>query len=189
MNQIISDLWDNSPTFFSNVVAAIVALIVAVVTIRKNRQTSREKNSLDFESSYKRSDKVDAAWQEILTLLKKDPKKPKKPMSHWGLNSVRQTKEARALMTVFNEWERCGNAIKHGLFDEGFLYKVYASTVINLYVACKPYIEERQKVNPRIYANFCWLANRWIKKRRRECLKNELRLPFNLPFPKEKGRH
>ncbi|WP_164067836.1 MULTISPECIES: DUF4760 domain-containing protein [Serratia] len=186
MKEILSDLWEHNPTFFSNVIAALIALLVAVVTIRKNRQTSREKNSLDFESSYKRSDKVDAAWQIILTLLKKNAKKP---MQHWGQNSVRQTQEARALMTVFNEWERCGNAIKHGLFDEGFLYKVYASTVINLYIGCKPYIDARQKVNPRIYTNFCWLANRWIVRKRRESLKGELALPFNIPFPKEKGRH
>lgn len=186
MKDFIENLWGSSPTFFSNVAAALIALVVAIVTIRKNRQTSREKNSLDFESSYKRSDKVDAAWQEILTLLKKDAKKP---MSHWGLNSVRQTKEARALMTVFNEWERCGNAIQHGLFDEGFLYKVYGSTVINLYIGCKPYIDARQKVNPKIYANFCWLANRWRVRRRKECLNNEWRLPFNRPYPKGKGRH
>jgi len=186
MKEFIVNLWANSPTFFSNVVAALIALFVAIVTIRMNRQTSREKNSLDFESSYKRSDKVDAAWQILLSLLKKDAKKP---MQHWGYNSVRQTKEARALMTVFNEWERCGNAIRHGLFDERFLYKVYGSTVINLYVGCRPYIKERQKVNPKIYANFCWLANRWIERRRYECLKGEWRLPMGLPYPKEKGRH
>ncbi len=92
-------------------------------------------------------------------------------------------------MTVINEWERCGNAIRHGLFDDEFLYRVYASTVINLYVSCQPYIKARQDINPKIYSNFCWLAQKWLKRKRKESLNGEFLLPFNIPYSKSKGRH
>lgn len=176
---ILENLWHNNPTFFSTIIAAMVAAAIAIISIRKQRQTSKEKNSLDFESSYKRSDKVEEAWQVLLNILKV---RKTIPLEMWGRDEVRQTKEARALMTVFNEWERCANAIKNGLYDELFLYKVFGSTVIFLAKEFEPYLTARRSVNIKFYGNFCWLAEKWMIKRSWENAEGNPALPYNLPF-------
>jgi len=176
---ILKNLWHTNPTFFSTIFAAIIAAAIAIISIRKQRQTSKEKNSLDFESSYKRSDKVEEAWQVLLNVLKV---RKTIPLEMWGRDEVRQTKEARALMTVFNEWERCANAIKNGLYDELFLYKVFGSTVIFLAKEFEPYLTARRSVNIKFYGNFCWLAEKWMIKRSWENADGNLVLPYNLPF-------
>ncbi|KDE35135.1 hypothetical protein AW40_18395 [Kosakonia radicincitans UMEnt01/12] len=176
---VLKRLWKENPTFYSTIIAALIAAAIAVVSIRKQRQTSREKNSLDFESSYKRSDKVEDAWQTILNILKV---RKLIPLEMWGRDEVRQTKEARALMTVFNEWERCANAIRNGLYDEMFLYKVFGSTVIFLAKEFEPYLTARRSVNIKFYGNFCWLAENWMLRRNREQGEWYPNLPFNVPL-------
>ena len=161
----LARLWKDNPTFYSTIIAALIAAAIAIISIGKQRQTSREKNSLDFESSYKRSDKVEDAWQTMLNILKL---RKIIPLEMWGRDEVRQTKEARALMTVFNEWERCANAIRNGLYDEMFLYKVFGSTVIFLAKEFEPYLTARRSVNIKFYGNFCWLAENWMIRRSRE---------------------
>ncbi|MCA3994668.1 MULTISPECIES: DUF4760 domain-containing protein [Serratia] len=176
---ILKGLWKNNPTFYSTIIAALVAAAIAIISIRKQRQTSREKNSLDFESSYKRSDKVEEAWQTLLDILKV---RKTIPLEMWGRDEVRQTKEARALMTVFNEWERCANAIRNGLYDDLFLYKVFGSTVIFLAKEFEPYLAARRSINIKFYGNFCWLAETWMIRRGWEQGEGNLKLPFNVPF-------
>ncbi|HBH7064230.1 TPA: DUF4760 domain-containing protein [Enterobacter cloacae] len=172
-------LWKDNPTFYSTIIAALIAAAIAIISIRTQRQTSREKNSLDFESSYKRSDKVESAWQTMLNILKL---RKIIPLEMWGRDEVRQTKEARALMTVFNEWERCANAIRNGLYDELFLYKVFGSTVIFLAKEFEPYLAARRSVNIKFYSNFCWLAETWMIRREREQGNGAMPLPYNMPF-------
>ncbi|MGF6103699.1 DUF4760 domain-containing protein [Enterobacter sp. A4] len=172
-------LWKDNPTFYSTIIAALIAAAIAIISIRTQRQTSREKNSLDFESSYKRSDKVESAWQTMLNILKL---RKIIPLEMWGRDEVRQTKEARALMTVFNEWERCANAIRNGLYDELFLYKVFGSTVIFLAKEFEPYLAARRSVNIKFYSNFCWLAENWMIRREREQGNGAMPLPYNMPF-------
>ncbi|CNB98434.1 Uncharacterised protein [Yersinia frederiksenii] len=179
---ILKDLWNNNPTFYSTIIAATVAAFIAIFSIGKQRQTSREKNSLDFESSYKRSDKVENAWQTLLNIIKL---KKVIPLHMWGRDTVRQTVEARALMTVFNEWERCANAIRHGLYDDEFLYKVFGSTVLFLAKEFEPYLLARRAVNPKFYNNFCWLADNWGRRKSYEIGNGAFSLPFNIPFNPE----
>lgn len=176
---ILINLWHKNPTFYSTLVAAVIAAMIAVISIRKQRQTSREKNSLDFESAYKRSEKVEEAWQILLDIIKV---KNVVPLEMWGRDEVRQTKEARALMTVFNEWERCANAIKHGLFDEKFLYDVFGSTVLFLSKEFSPYLNARRKKNIKFYCNFCMLAEVWTLRKECENGINAPKLPYNIPF-------
>lgn len=177
--EVLAKLWTENPTFYSTLIAAMIAAAIAIISIRKQRQTSKEKNSLDFESSYKRSDKVEDAWQTLLNVLKV---RKVVPLYMWGRDEVRQSKEARALMTVFNEWERCANAIRNGLYDELFLYKVFGSTVIFLAKEFEPYLAERRSINIKFYGNFCWLAEKWIIRRAREQGEGPFLLPYNIAY-------
>lgn len=151
-------IWTDSPTFYP----AAFGAIIAVVSIRTQRKTSREKNSLDFEVSYKRSETVIKAFDE---LVKAYTNKFDKPLADWGKRENARTTEGKALSTIFNEWERCANAVKHKIYDDAYLYKVYGSTVLDLDERFGEYVAACQKWNPRVYNNFKWLALRWRVRR------------------------
>jgi len=152
--KFIHDTWHNSPTFFPGLFGAIFAWF----SIRNQKQNSREKNSLDFEAAYKRNDKVVEAWDTVRKIYSE---RNVHQLSHWGTKDTEQTPEAKALATIFNEWERCANAVNNGLYDDHYLYRVYGSTLIFLDVHFSPYIEERRKINPRFYRNMKILALTW----------------------------
>ncbi|EPY4072244.1 MULTISPECIES: DUF4760 domain-containing protein [Klebsiella pneumoniae complex] len=163
LNKLLVLLTD-SPTFYP----AAIGVIVAVVSIWTQRRTSREKNSLDFEISYKRSDNVNAAFTKLRPIV---TKKFEIPLSHWGKLENAATDEAKALRTIFNEWERCANAVRNKIYDSDYLYKVYGSTVLDLDMTFGEYIAECQSWNERVYRNFKWLALKWKIKRCKEDLK------------------
>ncbi|WP_237736242.1 DUF4760 domain-containing protein [Lelliottia amnigena] len=153
-----------SPTFYP----AAFGVFVAVYSILTQRKTSREKNSLDFEISYKRSDNVNEAFTKLRPIVQK---KFETPLAHWGKLENAGTDEAKALRTIFNEWERCANAVRNNIYDNDYLYKVYGSTVLNLDETFGEYIAECWLWNDRVYRNFKWLALRWKIKRCKEDLK------------------
>ncbi|HBR0006127.1 TPA: DUF4760 domain-containing protein [Klebsiella aerogenes] len=156
--------FSDSPTFYP----AAFGVIVAVVSIGTQRKTSREKNSLDFEISYKRSDNVNEAFAKLRPIVQR---KFETPLSHWGKLENAGTDEAKALRTIFNEWERCANAVRNKIYDNDYLYKVYGSTVLNLDETFGEYIAECQSWNDRVYRNFKWLALCWKVKRCKEDVK------------------
>ncbi|WP_238321017.1 DUF4760 domain-containing protein [Serratia grimesii] len=154
----IKTIWANSPTFFP----AAVGALIAVFSIRTQRKTSKEKNSLDFEAAYKRNEKVVEAWSEVLRIY---ADRGNVPLEEWGKPENSQSDGSKALKIIFNEWERCANAVHHKLYDEEYLYKVYGSTLIFLDVCFEPYIQECWKKNHRFYRNMKMLALRWRVRR------------------------
>ncbi|AUU95302.1 TPA: DUF4760 domain-containing protein [Klebsiella pneumoniae] len=152
------DLWDKNPTFYPGMIGAYIA----VTSIRTQRRTSREKNSLDFEAAYKRNKEVVDAWAEVMRIYKD---RGTVPVEEWGRSENSQTEGAKALKTIFNEWERCANAVNNGLYDDKYLYKVYGSTLIFLDVHFEPYMAECRKTNPRFYRNMKCLALKWRVRR------------------------
>ncbi|WP_238084500.1 DUF4760 domain-containing protein [Pseudescherichia vulneris] len=160
------DIWKASPTFYPGLAGAIIA----VTSIRNQRRTSREKNSLDFEAAYKRNKEVVDAWIEVLRIYKD---RANFPIANWGKDEFSQTEGGKALKIIFNEWERCANAVSNDLYDEQYLYKVYGSTLIFLDVHFEPYMEECRKRNARFYRNMKSLALKWRVRRAYEDAENE----------------
>ncbi|EMK7468478.1 TPA: DUF4760 domain-containing protein [Escherichia coli] len=164
--KFLSDIWYSSPTFYPGVAGALIA----VISIRNQRKTSREKNSLDFEAAYKRNKDIVEAWSEVLRIYKD---RHNFPIADWGKEEYSQTDGSKALKLIFNEWERCANAVNNGLYDERYLYRVYGSTLIFLDVHFEPYMEECRKRNPRFYRNLKCLALRWRVRRAYEDMDND----------------
>lgn len=162
----LASVWDSSPTFYPGLAGALIA----VISIRNQRRTSREKNSLDFEAAYKRNKEVVEAWTEVLRIYKD---RANFPIADWGREENAQIEGAKALKIIFNEWERCANAVNNDLYDEQYLYKVYGSTLIFLDVHFEPYMEECRKRNPRFYRNMKCLALKWRVRRAYEDSENE----------------
>ncbi|MCD2526567.1 DUF4760 domain-containing protein [Providencia huaxiensis] len=166
ITQAITNTWTTSPTFFAGIFGALIAIIGVVA----QRKTSREKNSLEFEAAYKRNDKILKAWDTVLKVYKE---RDEKPLSLYGTEEKRGTVEAKALATIFNEWERCANAVNHKIYDDKYLYRVFGSTLIFLDIQFEPYMEECRKINPRFYRNLKWLALKWRVRRAHEDHEND----------------
>lgn len=155
---VLAHLYDKSPAFYP----AAFGAVIAYVSLKNQRKTSREKNSLDFEAAYKRNAEVVEAWS---VLLKVHKNRLNFPIENYGKQENSQSDEAKALKMIFNEWERCANAVRHNLYDERYLYNVYGSTLIFLDVHFEPYMAECRKTNSRFYKNMKNLSLKWRVRR------------------------
>lgn len=153
-----SDIYKVQPTFYATLFVGLLAALIALRALRHNVQAAKTKNSLDFESTYKHNEKIVKSSLEIKKIIKR---KLDVPISSLGLEENFQREEALHISAILNEWERCANGIYHKVYDDDFLYGTYGSTVIFLYTHLYPYIEVRQKHNPRVFTKFCWLALKW----------------------------
>lgn len=136
----------------------IIAAIIGTYAIKNTARNAIVKNALDFETTYKHNEKIVEASLVIKFMLKHSSSAE---IARYGLESEFFSNEAKALSTIFNEWERCANGVFHGIYDEDFLYGIYGSTVLFLYASCKPYLDKRKDHNSRVYNRFSWLALRW----------------------------
>ena len=152
---ILEKIYTNHPT----AIVGAIALIVASIGILKQRQTSKEKNSLDFEANYKNNEDIREAWY-ILGVALEQPDGYLLKVAKDKNNKYR-----KSIILILNEWERAANAIYHELYDEEFLYRAYGSIVIKLFIDTLPFIAHFQLKNPRIFISFTKLAVRWQLKR------------------------
>lgn len=140
-------------------ITAFVGGVIALITIKKQRQTARENNSLSFEKDYKRCEFVRHAWDKILEKVIKN--KLSFPVEKYADPEFARTDDAKAIRDILNEWERAANAINHKLYDDKFLYNAFGSTVLFLRSEFTPYIYARQKENSSYYKHFMRMSLRW----------------------------
>ena len=164
---ILEQIYTQHPT----AIVGAVALIVASIGILKQRQTSKEKNSLDFEASYKNNADIREAWYTLRIALEQPDGYLLK------VAKDKNNKYRKPIILILNEWERAANAIYHELYDEEFLYRAYGSIVIKLFIDTLPFIAHFQLNNPRVFISFTKLAVRWQLKRSDE---NDFRVLNNL---------
>ena len=155
----------HQPSVYSTIIAAILAATFAYFSIKMNRKSSREKNSVDFEHHYKNSDKVKESW---LILMKLTQNRLDIPLVTFAAKNAYSKVETQAIVTILNEWERAANGIHHKVYDGDYLYKTYGTTVLDLYSFTFEFIKERQKSKPRSYPNFCRLYLAWKIRRSQE---------------------
>jgi len=162
------NIYTNHPTVISTSLAAIVAFFVAVTGITKQRQTSQEKNSLDFEANYKDNKDIRDAWILLRVAVAKDSTYLAKLFKERDKDNKADEETRSSIILILNEWERAANAIEHGLFNDKFLYQAYGTIVIQLFQDLSPFIKSCQEVNPRIFIKFTRLSIRWQIERGRE---------------------
>ncbi|OLO05123.1 DUF4760 domain-containing protein [Salinicola socius] len=168
LKSIMYNLAIEHPTFYSTILTGLLAAIFTTRTIAKQRELSREKNSLDFQATYKHNQEVSDSWHKI-----REVRGNLEELKRLGKDECSGEETAKALNVICNEWERCANAIKKNVYDEDFLYNCHGSTVYFIYRDFHPYINERRKKNPKFFNNFVWLAERWCKKRANELKKTD----------------
>ena len=152
----------------SVMISAVAAITAAAVTIKSNRHTFMQTNSLSFQqnlqsdSEYNRSILiVSAAMNNVL----------KKPLTEFADTSKIVTKEdkrtLKAIRYVLNTWEQAAASCRHNLYDEHHLYQSHKSMVIQIGIQFRGFIHEVQELrnNPDIYNNFTWLTLHWTIRR------------------------
>lgn len=167
----------NSPFYQAPVISALIAALLAVWGIRTQRSISRQKNSLDFESAYKRNAELITHNENIVKfiqgvrnneienpadILERLASKPNKDLTE------SEKELSRSIATILNEWERTANATFSGLYDDNYLYRAHGTAIIQIYSSLKKYIEKRQETNPRLFINFTMLSVKWGVKRCKE---------------------
>lgn len=151
------------PTFYAILISASLTAIAVYITIKQSRKTAREKNSIDFETSYKTNSDIVEAWKVIRPLMAYKSSCYLNPS-----NKLIKPEEVDAINLILNTWERASNGIFHSIYDGLFLYKTYGSTVLYLYVKLYPFIASRQSENPRFYLQFTKLYIDWRIRRQQE---------------------
>ncbi|EGR1278504.1 hypothetical protein D9A20_15145, partial [Vibrio cholerae] len=82
MKETLLNILKEHPTVYSTLLAALLAAVFAFFTLKHNIKSSRVKNSLDFEATYKHNDKVVKSTLEIKKILRN---RLTVPVESWGL--------------------------------------------------------------------------------------------------------
>ncbi len=169
--------------------SAILGVSAAIAGMFYQRQTAKEKNTLDFQQKLK-DDKDYLKHTVVLSQIIHSLERNKILLE---LSKPENSSDPRGISIryVLNTWEQAANAIKHKLYDESFLYSSHKSSVIDLSLYLRTFIRERQKKNVSLYSDFSLLALKWTIKRdsfESEQTKKELKRIFKLLDKVKSGR-
>ncbi len=145
------------------ITSAILALTAAFVGVFYQRQTAKEKNTLDFQSGIQSDKQYVDSMRKLATIFRDYDSS----ITIGDLaNDLHVNKpESQAIRYVLNSWEKAANAIRHGIFDDNYLYSSHKSTVLLIGVKCRPFIRARQATNTSLYTNLNWLIMKWTIRR------------------------
>lgn len=153
------DFFLDNPNFF----AILLGAVIAVMGIAKQRETARNKNTLEFEAALEDDKDYSNHWRQVKALV---ANRETVPVTRWANDEAFDTPEAQAIRAVLNRWERAGNGVEKKLYNGDFLYDVYGTHVISMYDFLMPYVEDvRIERSPKLYVKFEKLAGDWKRKR------------------------
>jgi hypothetical protein len=141
---------------------------LALRTYITTRHLTRAKHTIDFETAYHQSQSLTAA------IAKLGPYLVKASAEDLELLAITNNPDQEILphiREVLNTWERAAIAVKRNVYDEDLLFDAYGSSLVYMWQKLIPFIRRRQSSNNRLYANFDWLAIRWLI--RRDSIKNQ----------------
>ncbi|TLX52055.1 hypothetical protein CWC31_02585 [Pseudoalteromonas ruthenica] len=161
--------------------SASLALSAAVIGLYYQRQTAKEKNTLEFQQKLKEDKLYNKYLTDVSSIINADDKTEQ--LLTLADQKYVNDPRAIAIRYVLNTWEQAANAIRHNLYDENFLYSSHKSCVIKLSIELRKFIRERQKANILLYSSFNWLSIKWSLKRNSfefKKTKKDLRTVFKL---------
>ncbi|MCK8127233.1 DUF4760 domain-containing protein [Pseudoalteromonas sp. 2CM39R] len=166
----VSDLED--PVSFYGptciLISAIAAITVATVTIKSNRHTFMQTNSLAFQQALQGDEHYKKALKGISKAMSN---RLDKPLIFYANSENIKTDEDKQTLEdiryVLNIWERAATACVNDIYDEFYLYKTYKSMVLDIGIQFRWFIQEVQdnRDNPDIYKYFSNLVFLWTIRR------------------------
>ena len=149
-------------------ISAIAAITVATITIKSNRHTFKQNNSLTFQQALQSDDD----YKKALTNVRKaiDNRLDKPIVFYANSENVETDTDKRILKDiryVLNVWEQAASSCVHDLYDEFHLYQSHKSMVLELGIQFRGFISEVQieRDNPDFYYNFTMLVLQWTIRR------------------------
>ncbi|MFT5164267.1 MAG: hypothetical protein ACI9FJ_002868, partial [Alteromonadaceae bacterium] len=132
----------------------------ALLNVFYQRRTARESNSLTFQQSLSDNEIYNENIPIIMSVIKN-----RKSIHIYAEPKHTNTKEAQAIRSVLNTWERAANAMRHGVYDELYLYQAHRSMVLHFGVYLRGYIKAKQAERESFLVNFSWLVLKWTIRR------------------------
>lgn len=157
----LSFIYYLGPAFYSAgaiLLSAILALSGALMNVFFQRRTARESNSLSFQQSLSDNEDYISSVPKIINAINN---RDVMPLQEYTKPEYANCDEAKAIRNVLNTWERAANAMRHGIYDERYLYEAHKTMVIHLGIYLRGYIVMKQKEQISFYENFIWLVVNW----------------------------
>lgn len=183
---VVGALWqylmDNPPA--STIVAAILGSSVAVISIRKQREIARLKETFTaLDRNNWDKDLIDA--RVSFGKLKKVAKEGGKSVAEYSNpKSEEEIKQANQLYSILNDYENMAIAIRMDILDEVYAYRYMRGLVIDDWSDLSPLVTSlrHDKGAPLIYIEFEGLAEAWQQDRsyRTNKLMNKVRRKISI---------
>ena len=134
-----------------------LATLIAYNSLRTQRKIARVKNALDFQNNYLSSE---ISKECIANAVQIANNRPAEELRVATLNG----QDLRCVREVLNSFEKMAIGIEIKAYDPEVLFRSYASTVLTVWKALRPYIRERQQSTPYVYCHMDKLAADWMMK-------------------------
>ncbi|NDV93084.1 DUF4760 domain-containing protein [Alteromonas sp. 345S023] len=155
--------------------SALIASVVASISMRHSRILARKKNSMDFITHYNDSEKIDAAEKHILKIFHTIEEKNFSAEEYMRsliidvdkADDSELAKEIRLARKnvglVLNYYESMAICVFNDIYDSRIVKKTMYSTVKTIWLGCKPYIDERRREanKPSYYQEIELLVKEW----------------------------
>ncbi|GKV82434.1 DUF4760 domain-containing protein [Pectobacterium versatile] len=150
-------------SIYGSLITALVGFfgaVIAIVSIRMQRKTSREKNALEFDVFYQTNEDIRSHWAVVVKYLNENK-------NRYDLKNIEKTDHVFiSLIFILNTWERAANAIRYNVFDEDYLYNVLGGSAVRIHDEINIFIESRRAINKLVWVNYEWLVIRWRLRRK-----------------------
>ncbi|KIG04888.1 hypothetical protein BurMR1_3699 [Burkholderia sp. MR1] len=140
-------------------VVALVSAVIAFSAVLINAHLTRSKNAIDFWSAYHASAQQKESTKAMVEWVHGKPT-PEQTRA-LGVLPFKDPILSTHIREILSTWERVSIAIRKKVYDEDLLFDAYGSSIVDLWINFRPFIEERRKANDRLYVHFLWLVKRW----------------------------
>lgn len=151
-------IWNTSPTFY----VAFISSIVAWLAYLQAKRQSVYKNTLDFQTHWNDSERVDEAWSIVYEMSNEKNNRMSISSSAELINSL--STEALAVREILNRLECTAAAVSNCIYDETMLRKNYSGPWLRLWgKVYEDYVCKSRTLNdnPRIYEQLETMFVRW----------------------------
>lgn len=149
-----------------------LSAVIAFISYKNQRHLTCAKNTIDFQTAFHNSKELNKATTVFADRICHMTSDEVRQLAHVKDRDDKVNKSARELL---NSWERVAVAVKNDVYDEEMLFNTYASFLLTIWQTLGPYIAEKQKVNPKWYVEFQWLALRWRIRKDAALTKRQIR--------------
>lgn len=147
----------------------LLALIVAAFTYLQSVNYAKKEQTIIVDSEIINNFDFEEKLKKLKTLHK-----TRESCQYCSLIRMEEfTKHYSEILSILKKLEWYSNGVYHKLYDENYLFSSYASTLVVNFERTIPFILLQQEKQDRAYIKFCWLASKWVLKRKLD--------------PKEKG--